>query len=355
MKETALRDTQIRSMHEMGEMKRVQELRVDEVSVQKMKRKSWDNTNAHFSVAGNAWTDEFYEWFRRFSRRGIKLQWEIVLRFSLQWFQVLVPCWAATNACLLTHGIHRDHRKSFLVINFLRLIHTRDHHQGIHSCAPQRERWPVPQATGTGDSFRKRWKNRSRDTIPMPTFARRPPTMSCIIPVEFPHPLYGWTAKTSRFRKWNSTIHQSTIFLDLEDTIQRTSDYLFWFSFGSCVVDEGSGDGWVFGRVEVLAITLWKGFSKLRDVRREDCFCSEQDHPELPVQEEGQPRGAGKPKERTSIYEEDRSPSWSATTCGWLALVVQCWLLLMYSLLTLHDDNIQEIDTRWNEVPLSMS
>ena len=35
MKEKVLRDTQIRSMHEMGEMKRAQELRVDEVSVQK--------------------------------------------------------------------------------------------------------------------------------------------------------------------------------------------------------------------------------------------------------------------------------------------------------------------------------
>ena len=35
MKERVLRDTQIRSMHEMGEMKRAQELRVDEVSVQK--------------------------------------------------------------------------------------------------------------------------------------------------------------------------------------------------------------------------------------------------------------------------------------------------------------------------------
>ena len=35
MKEKVLRDTQIRSMHEMGEMRRAQELRVDEVSVQK--------------------------------------------------------------------------------------------------------------------------------------------------------------------------------------------------------------------------------------------------------------------------------------------------------------------------------
>ena len=37
MKERVLRDTQIRSMHEMGEMKRAQELRVDEVSVQTLR------------------------------------------------------------------------------------------------------------------------------------------------------------------------------------------------------------------------------------------------------------------------------------------------------------------------------
>ena len=37
IKEKVLRDTQIRSMHEMGEIKRAQELRVDEVSVQKLR------------------------------------------------------------------------------------------------------------------------------------------------------------------------------------------------------------------------------------------------------------------------------------------------------------------------------
>ena len=37
MKEKALRDTQIRSMHEMGEMKRAQELRIDEFSAQKLR------------------------------------------------------------------------------------------------------------------------------------------------------------------------------------------------------------------------------------------------------------------------------------------------------------------------------
>ena len=37
LKENALRDTQIRNMHEMGEMKRAQELRVEEFSVQKLR------------------------------------------------------------------------------------------------------------------------------------------------------------------------------------------------------------------------------------------------------------------------------------------------------------------------------
>ena len=37
MKEKVLRDTQIRNVHEFGEMKRAQELRVDEFSVQNLR------------------------------------------------------------------------------------------------------------------------------------------------------------------------------------------------------------------------------------------------------------------------------------------------------------------------------
>ena len=47
MKEQLLRDTQIRNIHQLGEMKRAQELRVDE-----------------FSIAVNARTNEFCELFR---------------------------------------------------------------------------------------------------------------------------------------------------------------------------------------------------------------------------------------------------------------------------------------------------
>ena len=37
---------------------------------------------------------------------------------SQQWFQVLVPWWASTNACHLIHGIQKDYRTRFVVVNF---------------------------------------------------------------------------------------------------------------------------------------------------------------------------------------------------------------------------------------------
>ena len=42
---------------------------------------------------------------------------------------------------------------------------------------------------------------------------------------------------------------------------------------------------------------------------REYCFCSEEDHPEFPVQEESQHRGSRKPRKRIGFNEEHRSPS----------------------------------------------
>ena len=63
-KEKALLDTQIRSKHEMRKMKRAQVQQVDEFSMQK-NRKSRDYSTAHFPIAANARTDDFYEQFWR--------------------------------------------------------------------------------------------------------------------------------------------------------------------------------------------------------------------------------------------------------------------------------------------------
>ena len=76
MKEKALRGTQIRSIHEMGEMKRAQELRV----VQKIERKSWHDTAAHFTNTRVAREGALHEWFRRISRYRIELQWKFFSR-----------------------------------------------------------------------------------------------------------------------------------------------------------------------------------------------------------------------------------------------------------------------------------
>ena len=41
---------------------------------------------------------------------------------------------------------------------------------------------------------------------------------------------------------------------------------------------------------------LLERISKIRDAGYEDCFCSEHDHPEFPIQEEGQSRGTESPE-----------------------------------------------------------
>ena len=71
----------MRSMHEMGEMKWAQEIRVDEFSVQKLR--------------------ESHETIQRLTSQKQELQEKE----------------AATNACHLTHGICLDHRKTFLPIH----------------------------------------------------------------------------------------------------------------------------------------------------------------------------------------------------------------------------------------------
>ena len=78
----------------------------------------------------------------------------------------------------------------------------RDHSQRTHSGALQRERGSVQQATGTWTFFTRDDKQ-DRDTIPIPTFARRPSTMSSLIPVKF-RIIFWLDSKDSKYRSCNS-------------------------------------------------------------------------------------------------------------------------------------------------------
>ena len=87
-------------------------------------------------------------------------------------------------------------------------------------------------------------------------------------------------------------------------------------------------------------------FPQFRDVRCEDCVCSEQDHPDFPVQEEGQSRGAESPERGLvstrrqiafMIYDYFRVTGAHETVLE---------IADLFSV-TLHDDKTQEFDTSW--------
>ena len=62
MREKALRDTCIRTIHEMEELTRAQEMRVDELILfAKTERKSCYDTGAHFTDTGIARKSLLYE------------------------------------------------------------------------------------------------------------------------------------------------------------------------------------------------------------------------------------------------------------------------------------------------------
>ena len=129
------------------------------------------------------------------------------------------------DACFLTRGIHRDYKKTLLVINFQRLIHPEIILKELtHPCAPQRERGSVPQATVSGTLFAR--GQTSKDTIPMPTLAGRPSTMCAVIPVEFPHNSMVGAQRQQNIGSGIRQIPYSTTIVGVEDTIQESSDYL---------------------------------------------------------------------------------------------------------------------------------
>ena len=97
-----------------------------------------------------------------------------------------------------------------------------------------------------------------------------------------------------------------------------------------------------------------KEFPKLRDAGREDCLCSEQDHLQFPVQEEGQSRRAESPERGpVSTRKTDRLYDLRLLSSDFADDTVSGYADIFS--VALHDDNIQEFDSKWDEVLLSMS
>ena len=80
----------------------------------------------------------------------------------------------------------------------------RDLHQGIRPCAPQKGMRISPTSYRVRGTHVIRDDKESKDTIPMPTFARRPSAMSSLIQVEFPQ---NSMAGPERQQMSNSQLH----------------------------------------------------------------------------------------------------------------------------------------------------
>ena len=80
--------------------------------------------------------------------------------------------------------MHQENRKTFLVINFLRLIHSEIIIKEFTLAHHKKNEDQFNRLQGRRH-FSKEMTNK-KETIPMPTSARRPSTMSSTMPVEFP-------------------------------------------------------------------------------------------------------------------------------------------------------------------------
>ena len=166
--------------------------------------------------------------------------------------------------------------------------------------------------------------------------------------------LHGRTAKTANIGIAIRHIPSSTIILGVENSIQNTSHYVFWLSIGCYVVDQRSGDGWFFGRIKILAISLWRGFSKLRDAGCENASALNKIIPNSHFKKKVRLEEQKAPKEDRfqrgrpiafMIYDYFRVTGAHDTVVDYADLFS----------VTLRDDNVQELETRWDEVLLSMS
>ena len=189
-------------------------------------------------------------------------------------------CSAATKDCHLTHGINQDYRKTFLEINFLRLIHPQIilKEFNLTTCKETEEQ-------SLEQNGRRLVTQVKTDKIKEQFQCRhlRQGRWPRVLQYRWNYRRTTWSdSKDSKYRNCNSTIslihnHFCCGKTRLKTQVTTCSDFpsdaVLWIKEVEMV---DSLD------VKIITSSLWKGFSKLRDAGRKDCLCSEQDHPEFP-------------------------------------------------------------------------
>ena len=161
------------------------------------------------------------------SRSGIESQWKIVLRSKSTSSDSKFSLLSRDKRLPLVTWNQSGSQENFFANQSSTFDSSQNHHQEIHHCTTPRETGSVPQGMGTGTSF-ARDEERIKDTIPMPTFARRPSTMSSLFPVGITqNSMVGQQRQHTSELQFDNFQHLLLYILVLEDKIQKPSDHLF--------------------------------------------------------------------------------------------------------------------------------
>ena len=177
-------------------------------------------------------------------------------------------------------------------------------YQGIHSFLTRSAAGEAPALISTRRPV-AREEERIGSTIPMPTFARKSPTMSSSILVDIPQ---------------NSMVGpQRQQISELQfDKFTTPSSFLFWKISFKSQVTTCSDYPLCYGSKKYRWSIHWNNFAGC-----ENCLCSEQDHPQFTLQKWRSISRKRTPSKKNGVYEEDRSLTWSTTTWEWLLLMIQ--------------------------------
>ena len=248
----------------------------------------------------------------------------------LQWSQVLVPCWAATNACLLTHGIHRDYRKTCSVINFLRLIHPEIILKEFTLTQHKENEDQFHKLQGRG-LFSQEMTNKIVTQFQCRHLQKR--RRIWVLQCWWCFRRILWLdSKDSKNRSCNSTnsfIHNHFWFGEYDSKIKPQLVPIFYRKqcYGSkkwrlLILEELKSSRSVSERnFQILKcwtrrlLLLWTRLCRIPNSTRRSVSRNR------------------KPRKRTGFHELDRPSSWSTITFEWLALMTQYLITPIYSLL----------------------
>ena len=213
----------------------------------------------------------------------------------------------------------------------------------------------TPSATGsvTGTPV-ARDEDQKRRTIPTPTFARRPSTRSSLFLVDIPQ-----QSMVGQQRQQRSELQFDkfpTPFPFLCWKVRFKNQVTTWSDFPSEAVLRIKEVEMVDSSDELKSSRsiAGKNFHNFWDVRCENCFFFEWDHPKFSLQEEGQSRGTESPERgpvstRKTDHLHDLRLLWVTGAHDTVLDYADLFSV------TLRDDNVQEFDTRSDEALLSMS